>query len=180
MVSDLFIEWLHKLVKKYARKEKFSCSSTTGPAHPAVKNLKAIKLVFLPPNTTSKLQPMDQGVIRNFKCFYRQRVVQRMLVNLDSGETLPTINVKDAIDMLHSSWHKVTDTTIANCFRKVSFVHPPNPDVEQEVSIADCGDITADNTNDVECLCDNLAHHIKFPEITFSDFVCADDETGVY
>nr|XP_002735168.1 PREDICTED: tigger transposable element-derived protein 6-like [Saccoglossus kowalevskii] len=180
MVSDLFIEWLHKLDKKYKRqKRKILMFVDNCPAHPAVKNLKAIKLVFLPPNTTSKLQPMDQGVIRNFKCFYRQRVVQRMLVNLDSGETLPTINVKDAIDMLHSSWQKVTDTTIANCFRKASFVHSPNPDVEQEVSIADRGDIMADNTSDVECLWGNLAHHIELPEISFSDFVCADDETGV-
>jgi hypothetical protein len=35
------------------------------PAHPHVKGLKSMKLVFLPPNTTSVTQPMDQGVIRN-------------------------------------------------------------------------------------------------------------------
>ena len=34
------------------------------PAHPNVDNLQAIELVFLPPNTTSKTQPMVQGVIR--------------------------------------------------------------------------------------------------------------------
>ena len=33
------------------------------PAHPHIFNLKSIKLYFLPPNTTSKTQPMDQGVI---------------------------------------------------------------------------------------------------------------------
>ena len=36
------------------------------PAHPHVKGLKSVKLVFLPPNTTSVIQPMDQGVIRNY------------------------------------------------------------------------------------------------------------------
>lgn len=31
-------------------------------------SLKNIKLMFFPPNVTSVLQPMDQGVIRSFKC----------------------------------------------------------------------------------------------------------------
>jgi hypothetical protein len=44
------------------------------PAHPHVKGLKSMKLVFLPPNTTSVTQPMDQGVIRNLKLHYRKLV----------------------------------------------------------------------------------------------------------
>ena len=33
------------------------------PSHPKIK-LDNAKLVFLPPNTTSKIQPMDQGIIQ--------------------------------------------------------------------------------------------------------------------
>ena len=38
--------------------------------------LDHIKLLYLPANTTSKLQPLDQGVINNFKVYYRKEVVQ--------------------------------------------------------------------------------------------------------
>ena len=34
-----------------------------GPVHPTIYYLKFIELIFLPSKTTSKLQPMDQGVI---------------------------------------------------------------------------------------------------------------------
>ena len=31
-----------------------------------------VQIVFLPPNTTSLIQPMDQGVIATLKAFYRR------------------------------------------------------------------------------------------------------------
>ena len=36
-------------------------------AHPIIEGLKAVELAFLPPKTTSKTQPMAQGVIRSLK-----------------------------------------------------------------------------------------------------------------
>lgn len=41
--------------------------------------LKNITLNFLPPNTTSLLQPMDQGIINNLKIKYRQRLIKYIL-----------------------------------------------------------------------------------------------------
>jgi hypothetical protein len=53
------------------------------PGHPPglVENLEAefnfIKIKFLPANTTSTLQPMDQQVISNFKKPYTKHMFQR-------------------------------------------------------------------------------------------------------
>ncbi|GFO29064.1 tigger transposable element-derived protein 4 [Plakobranchus ocellatus] len=54
MTNDIFISWLQKLDRKFLLQGRSvamivdNCS-----AYSSVDNLKAIKLVFLPPNTTS-------------------------------------------------------------------------------------------------------------------------------
>ena len=43
------------------------------PSH-IVDEYSNIKIQFLPPNTTSKIQPLDQGIIRSVKCAYRKTI----------------------------------------------------------------------------------------------------------
>ena len=45
--------------------------------------LKNTKLLYLPPNTTSKIQPCDAGIIRNFKVYYRKRFNEHLLAQLE-------------------------------------------------------------------------------------------------
>ena len=52
-----------------------------------LQDLSNIRIQFLPPNMTSKLQPMDQGVIRSLKCHYRSRLTERYLAGITEGQT---------------------------------------------------------------------------------------------
>lgn len=45
------------------------------PTHPHHVKLTNVKLEFFPPNTTSKLQPMDQSVIKNLKANYLNQIL---------------------------------------------------------------------------------------------------------
>ena len=65
MDGTLFEERLRKLDREFEMQgRKIVMIVDNCPVHPEVSGLKAIKLQFLPPNTTSCTQSMDQGVIR--------------------------------------------------------------------------------------------------------------------
>ena len=89
-------------------------------AHPAIGNLKAIKLEFLPPNVTAILQPLDQGVIHCFKSNYRKMIVKRMIAAMEHKKTYD-IDILGAMHLAKSAWNDVPQNTIAHCFRHAGF-----------------------------------------------------------
>lgn len=50
-----------------------------------IPNLTNIELVYLPPNTTAHLQPMDAGIINSFKSKYKQEFCKHLIQQFDSG-----------------------------------------------------------------------------------------------
>lgn len=68
MTGIRFIDWLKALDDHFQIKcRRIILFIDNCPAHPKGVELKNIKLVYLPPNSTSKLQPMDQGIIKVLK-----------------------------------------------------------------------------------------------------------------
>ena len=84
------------------------------PSHPeSLRPLGFIKLVFLSKNTTSKLQPTDVGITRNFKAEYRKRLVVSLLNGENTALTIvKQVTVLDAIRWLKNSLDKVNKSTI--------------------------------------------------------------------
>ena len=56
--------------------------------HPKVEGLTNIKLIFLPPNTTARTQPMDAAIIRCLKSRYRKNLTKMRLVAFEEKKTL--------------------------------------------------------------------------------------------
>ena len=88
------------------------------PAHPQIDNLKAIKLYLLTPKTTSKIQPMDQGVIRSLEARYRKNVVRKIIQSLEKKKTLTKNLLLQGMQMLISAWNALSTQKIVNCFQK--------------------------------------------------------------
>ena len=119
MDRDLFTKWVKELDQKFAsQNRKIALIVDNYPAHPIVDGLKAIELIFLPPNTKSKTQPMDQGVIRSSKAFYSNSVIKCYITSID-GERSPTkVNMLEAMTLLIAAWECVSPITLLNRFRK--------------------------------------------------------------
>ena len=92
--------------------------------HPAdlIEKYSNIKVVILPPNTTSKLQPLDLGIIKTFKTHYRKLFLRCVLTKL--SQCLTATNVSSSITILQAicwiseAWKSVDSTVIQECFRR--------------------------------------------------------------
>ncbi|BFZ15182.1 hypothetical protein BsWGS_18221 [Bradybaena similaris] len=130
MTRDIFTVWANKLNNKMrlqGRKILLLLDNCT--AHPPLQ-LSNIKLLMLPPNSTSKLQPCDAGIIQTVKLNYRKRLLQHVLFKLsqDSTATGPqlanSVTLMDAVLWWKSSWDLLHADTIVKCFSMCGVTNP--------------------------------------------------------
>lgn len=83
--------------------------------------LSNVKIVFLPPNLTSELQPLDQGIIRAAKMNYRKWLLDYLVAMSEevtsAYEFSKNVTILQAIRSIVKSWNSVTESTIHKCFR---------------------------------------------------------------
>ena len=90
--------------------------------------------MFLRPNRTAYLQPIDTGIIRNFKGFYRGLLVHYFLECIEDGQE-QVVSVKTAITYVKEAWASVKQSTIVNCWHHVKILPPtqqPTTNVETD------------------------------------------------
>ena len=66
------------------------------------ENIYSNTMLFLPPNTTSKLQPLDAGITWSFKVHYKTLLLPYVLSKIDqttvtAADILKSVNVLKAI-----------------------------------------------------------------------------------
>jgi hypothetical protein len=79
MTSLVFSEWLEKFnnlikLRKATRKVLLLVDNASGHNLP-ICEISNVKVVYLTQNATSVLQPLDAGIIRTFKSYYRKSLV---------------------------------------------------------------------------------------------------------
>lgn len=130
MTSAIFEEWLTKWDKKLKKDTLLLVDNC--PGHTMKITLKHLNVVFLPANTTSIVQPCDQGIINTFKGFYKTEVRRKVIRIIDAGLDDPSISLQandiakkvtvlEALHLAKEAWNKVSAETIRNCFRHGGF-----------------------------------------------------------
>lgn len=155
MTGDIFRQWLHQLNNSMVHQGRHilmfvdNCS-----AHPDVQ-LSHVKLTFLPPNTTSRLQPCDAGIIRAVKANYRKRLLRHLLLKMDEAHSVTDlvkeVTLLDAILWMRNAWDATSSTTIQKCFANCGFntgLSTPPADTTEEDDTTDLNPAMADMTWD--------------------------------
>lgn len=130
MTAHIFNAWLTNWDQKLELvQRKIVVLVDNCTAHKVNSNLLNIKLIFLPANTTSLIQPCDQGIINSLKAHYRRAIKERIIGQIDenllgtitSNELAKKTSLLDAMHLLVAAWNSVTQTTVKNCFIKGGF-----------------------------------------------------------
>jgi hypothetical protein len=154
MTGYLFSEWLHHFdrhIKQKINRPVLLLMDNVASHFPDV-SLECVTLHYLPPNTTSHLQPLDAGIIRSFKALYRGYQVKR-LIELIEQDKKPDINLKEAIRYLALAWKSVSPVTIRNCWKHTGIM--PASEESQEATVDPLQELTVLNApvlNRIECL----------------------------
>ncbi|GET55952.1 tigger transposable element-derived protein 6-like [Rhizophagus irregularis DAOM 181602=DAOM 197198] len=118
-----------------------------------INSLSNVKVHFLPPNTTSFLQPLDQGIIYSLKAQYRKLLCQNRIQAYDfyeEGDPIPPpIDIFDSINLIADAWKKVSKKTILNSWAKAGIL-PNNNMEDSEYPLAVNDYINIDNRTSAE------------------------------
>ena len=83
-----------------------------------------VRIQWLPANSTTRFQPLDQGIIQNLKNHYKKQWL-RFIINALSEERNPykTVTLLNTIRWIAQAWSfDVQNTTIYACFQKSTII----------------------------------------------------------
>ena len=121
MTGLIFREWLQKMDQQMQdANRKVLLLLDNAPSH-VVRDLPLtnVQVFLFPANTTSKIQPMDAGIIAAFKRRYRRFQLQDA-IDRDEQQKADIYKVYQLIAMkwAKAAWNDVSSKTIANCFNQ--------------------------------------------------------------
>ncbi|XP_070571292.1 jerky protein homolog-like [Ptychodera flava] len=124
---DDFVPSVRHHLRQKQLPEKALLLIDNAPSHPSTDVLQSndglITCMFLPPNTTPLLQPMDQGVLNALKRRYKGKMLRKIVKensnNISLTECVKTVTLKDTCYMIAESWRELTVDTLANAWHKL-------------------------------------------------------------
>ena len=138
MTTEVMKEVLEKLNAKLKRKgRKILLLMDNAPCHPhnLADTFSNITIKFLPKNTTSMTQPLDAGIIANWKVKYKKKLLRYVCSRVDgkknASEIVKSVNVSMAFEWGKQAWDEVSSDLIVKCFKKTK-LYPEEIDDEDD------------------------------------------------
>jgi hypothetical protein len=148
--TEVFLPFVRRFTSRKVLLIMDNCSSHTSLEDPKGQ----VTVVELPPNCTSKHQPMDQGIIAAFKTRYRTRLLGLKADTMTSASQLRQAaaarkmragtkglaeghdpHVLDAAELAFEAWEGLDSESVARCWAKADVL----PTLMQDALKNDCG-----------------------------------------
>ncbi|GFU63818.1 tigger transposable element-derived protein 1 [Trichonephila clavipes] len=131
MTTTIFTEWFNNCfvpeVEAYMKEKsldfKVLLIVDNAASHPLLEHPN-VQLVFHPPNTTSLIQPLDQGIIATFKKYYI-KTTYKFILNKLENESLTVkavwkqFSIFDCLIHVASASHQIRPRTLNACWKKI-------------------------------------------------------------
>ncbi|KAJ8946434.1 hypothetical protein NQ318_014421 [Aromia moschata] len=136
--------WKHFPTKTFIHPNLDVLVQCLAPAHPSSTELNEIDpqffVVYLAPNVTSLIQPVDQGVISALKRRYKTMFLNELLAKEfeEKGsvdEFIKKWNVRDCFHLLQNAWDSVTIDTLNNSWKNLLQLNLAGPLQTQTVAL---------------------------------------------
>ena len=175
MTSEIFEEIVHQLNRRMKHQNcKIILFIDNAPCHPPLPSdhFTNIKLAFLPKNTTSRSQPLDAGIIKQWKVKTKRMLLRYVCSKVDgklmASEITKSVHVLMSIQWGKKAWDEISEETIKKCFLKVGLF-------PEEIGATDEDDdpFAGEEMQSLEELCTML----NMPDyISAQEFLDAEDE----
>nr|XP_022910254.1 tigger transposable element-derived protein 1-like [Onthophagus taurus] len=132
VTREIFNEWFVKHfipeVRRYMSDKslefKVLLIIDNAPGHPHIEHPN-VEFCFLPPNTTSLIQPLDQGIIATFKTYYVKQTFRYILDKLTNNKNVTVIDawknftINDCIKHAGLALSELKPSTLNACWRSL-------------------------------------------------------------
>ncbi|XP_039962466.1 tigger transposable element-derived protein 1-like [Bactrocera tryoni] len=152
VTSAIFTEWFQKHfipeVRRYMKEKclefKVLLILDNAPGHPVLEHPN-VQFCFLPPNTTSLIQPLDQGIIATFKTYYIRSSFHYVVEKLDNYEESSVIDewkkfsIMDCINQVKIALDLLKPSTLNSCWKNIwpECVKCKDPVIDNNAELAD-------------------------------------------
>lgn len=130
MTKEMFDDWLQNCfipeAKEYCEHKglpfKVLLTLDNASSHFRIEHPN-VQFEFLPPNTTSLLQPLDQGIISVFKKYYIKQAFRYVLDKIESNESLTVtaawklFTIRDCVNFIGTACSAIKKSTLNGCWK---------------------------------------------------------------
>ncbi|GBC28956.2 CENP-B homolog protein 2-like [Rhizophagus irregularis DAOM 181602=DAOM 197198] len=155
MITTLFQEWIKEFdcqvdLKHQGQHVLFLLDNCSSHKISGL-TLRYTDIYFLLPNTTSKIQPMDAGIIISFKQYYHHFYMRWMLRYVEAGGHTEDLrmDVLQTIRYIIQVWDEVNAEIICNCWCHTKILPDANVDLRNiSEDIRQCEDLVLNDLAD--------------------------------